>query len=298
MNSRLAGGVLATLAALFNGTVGVISVNLFTAGLSAQAVAFYKCLLALAVLGAVLLVSGQWPAVIRYLQAKWRHAAVCAFFGFFMLYNFETAAYQYVNVAVVVFCLFGTSTVTTFIFSAVLEKRGLRAADVFSVGVSLLGLSLIFLDVGSIGVGSYAGIGYGVLSGIGYGVFLVLSKRFELGGGLVAVFALMLFGVAYLAVPFALAGLSVPAADSLPVLLLLAVLPTIGGFWCTVKALTLLNSQSVQLIELTEPVFAMVIGFMVLGQVTTLLQAFGGGLILLAIAVHEWLQRRAAQVTG
>ncbi len=214
-----------------------------------------------------------------------------------MLYNFETAAYQYVNVAVVVFCLFGTSTVTTFIFSAVLEKRGCVPLMYFQWGVAT-GFVADFSGCGQYRRGQLCRDRLRVLSGIGYGVFLVLSKRFELGGGLVAVFALMLFGVAYLAVPFALAGLSVPAADSLPVLLLLAVLPTIGGFWCTVKALTLLNSQSVQLIELTEPVFAMVIGFMVLGQVTTLLQAFGGGLILLAIAVHEWLQRRAAQVTA
>ncbi len=296
--SRLAGGVLATLAALFNGTVGVISVNLFASGLSAQAVAFYKCLLALAVLGVVLLLSGKRQAVCDYLGARWKQLALCAGFGFFMLYNFETAAYQYINVAVVVFCLFGASTVTTFVFSAVLEKRGLYAIDVVSIGLSLAGLSLIFLDVGDPGAGSVAGIAYAVLSGVGYGMFLVLSKRFELGGGLITVFSLMLFGVAYLAVPFVLTGVSLPDSESLPSLVLLALLPTIGGFWCTVKALSLMSSQSVQLIELSEPVFAMIIGFIVLGQVTTLLQAVGGALILLAIAAHELSQNENEQVVG
>lgn len=294
-NKRLLGGVLATLAALFNGTVGVISVNLFASGMSSEAVAFYKCFIALIALSGVLLMSGQWFVMCSYLREKWRYIALCAFFGFFMLYNFETAAYQFINVAVVVFCLFGASTVTTFIFGAVLEKRSLYGIEVISIILSIAGLLLIFLDAGSFEIDSVTGIFFAVLSGIGYGMFLVLSKRFDLGGGLIAVFSLLLFGVLYLAIPFVLTGVSLPSAASLPVLILLALLPTICGFWCTVKALTLLNSQSVQLIELTEPIFALIIGFIVLGQVTTIMQAIGGALIMVAILVHELSQNKVTE---
>jgi len=88
------------LATLFNGTVGVFSINLFATGRSPQSVAFFKCVIALAV-------TGQVAACLAYLKRKWHWAAVCGFFGFFVLTHFETAAYTSVNVAVVVLCLFG-----------------------------------------------------------------------------------------------------------------------------------------------------------------------------------------------
>ncbi|HGA5942127.1 TPA: EamA family transporter, partial [Salmonella enterica subsp. enterica serovar Saintpaul] len=72
------------------------------------------------------------------------------------------------------------------------------------------------------------------------------------------------------------------------ILIGLAILPTIGGFWCTTKALTLTSSQSVQLIELSEPVFAILFSTIFLGQIASTMQYIGGGLIFLAIIFYEF----------
>lgn len=44
-SAKYAGIIYALLAAIFNGTVGVMSVKLFQSGLSANEIAFYKCLI-------------------------------------------------------------------------------------------------------------------------------------------------------------------------------------------------------------------------------------------------------------
>ncbi len=280
--------LLALLAAFFNGMVGVFSVNLFASGLPPQSVAFFKCLIAFSIVGLILIFTNKVMDVIIYLKTKWYYVAVCSFFGFFVLYHFETAAYESVNVAVVVFCLFGSATITTFFVEVLIEKRFFNVSESVSITLALFGLYFIFID-NEVGFDNSEGLSFALLSGLGYGLFIVLSKKLKIGSGLITVFSLLLFAVAYLFFPFALSGYTLPSSDNLLDLSLLALLPTIGGFWCTTKALTILKSQSVQLIELTEPIFAIVFGLIFLGQLTTNFQIIGGLFIMLSIVSYEFL---------
>lgn len=286
---KLYGTILALLAALFNGTVGVFSVNLFATGISSEGVAFYKSFIALIIIFGVLAATGQLKALKAFFMEKWKPVAVCALFGFFILYYFETAAYQYINVAVVVFCLFGVSTITTFLLNCILERRFTTIQESISILLAVGGLYLVFVETNNLADQNSLGIVLASISGIGYACFLVLTKRLNIGGGLIPVCALLVFGVIYLFIPFAIQGVVVPVSEAIPYLLMLAILPTIGGFWCTTKSLTLIESQSVQLIELSEPIFALIIGFIFLGQMVTGAQMIGGGLIMASIIVHEYL---------
>jgi len=288
INSKFAGIIFALLAALFNGMVGVLSVNIFNSGLTSEAVAFFKCLIALFIVGIILLISKQGKNLIIYLSTKWKSIAICSFFGFFVLYHFETAAYKSINVAVVVFCLFGASTITTFLVEAIMNKRFFNIKELLSITFAIIGLYFIFAD-GSTSLDNNKGLLFSILAGIGYGLFIVLSKKLDIGAGLIPVFSLLLFGVIYLLFPFMFFGFSLPSIDNITYLIYLAILPTIGGFWCTTKALTILKSQSVQLIELTEPIFAIIFAIVFLGQVTTFFQLIGGLLIICSIIVYEFL---------
>jgi DME family drug/metabolite transporter len=89
------------------------------------------------------------------------------------------------------------------------------------------------------------------------------------------------FGTLYLFVPFAMEGIMLPSAALM--LLAFAILPTIGGFYCTTKALNYLPTSKVQLFELTEPVFA----FVFLSEVIRGAEWIGCALILLAIFISE-----------
>ncbi|GAB6263591.1 DMT family transporter [Photobacterium sp. 53610] len=281
------GVVLALLAAFFNGMVGILSVNLFQSGLPSEAVAFYKCVVAFVIILLVLGVTGKLPALMTYLKSKWKSLAVCSFFGFFMLYFFETASYETLNVAVVVFLLFGVSTLVTFFANALFEKRNLTGQEWMSVLFAVLGLYLIFLENENIANSDQTGFLFAVLAGVGYGLFLVLNKKLDIGGGLIPVCGLLMFGLVYLMIPFSMSGVVGVENDVWLTLLLLALLPTIGGFWCTTKSLTILKSQTVQLVELSEPIFALILGFVFLGQLVTSMQMLGGACILAAILIHE-----------
>ncbi|MDJ7173900.1 DMT family transporter [Salmonella enterica] len=116
-----------------------------------------------------------------------------------------------------------------------------------------------------------------------------MSKRLSFGSGLSQMFTLLLFGSFYLFVPYEQTrDLTSVSTLSIILLIALAVLPTIGGFWCTTKALTLTSSQSVQLVELSEPVFAILFSAVFLGQQATLIQYIGGLLIFSVIIFYEF----------
>jgi drug/metabolite transporter (DMT)-like permease len=280
------GYIYALLAAIFNGMIGIFSVKIMSVGLSPYAIAFYKCLIAFLIITSWLIVSKQLGHWINYIKRLWWQLLVASLFGFFVLYFFETAAYKYEKVTIVVFMLLGSAVITTFILSSVLDKKWLSLHDVMSCAFALFGLALIFgVNVGL--SNNYLGIFLALIAGMGYGAFLTISPRFNIGSGLLVVNSLMLFGMLYLFIPFAHEGLVfITDTHTVILLTLLALLPTIGGFLCTTKALTLLKSESVQLIELSEPIFSLVFSFVFLNQYITFWQVTGGSFLIISIYVN------------
>ncbi|MDX7990804.1 DMT family transporter [Xenorhabdus littoralis] len=125
--------------------------------------------------------------------------------------------------------------------------------------LSVIGLYLIFSEGGNIDLTVNAGLINSMIAGLEYGLFLFLSKKLKLGAGVPQLGSLFLFGCLFLYFPVHEDILNVTITFKIfMMLLLLAILPTIGGFWCTTKALTLTSSQSVQLIELSEPIFPVI----------------------------------------
>ncbi|EBB0366642.1 DMT family transporter [Salmonella enterica] len=148
---------------------------------------------------------------------------------------------------------------------------------------------MIFTQDGSMKIDFNEGLVSAIIAGFGYGSFLFLSRKLRFGAGIPQMLILLFFGSVCLLIPFEknvyIHSLSMWIVT---LLILLAILPTIGGFWCTTKALTLTSSQSVQLIELSEPIFTLVFSLLFLGQQPTLVQIAGGGLIFVSIFIHEF----------
>lgn len=287
--NRISGLVYALIAAMCNGTVGVLSVKLFQTGMSANEVAFYKCLIGFIIIFSMILLSGKLNVTFNFVKEKWLVGIICSFFGFFILYHFETAAYTTSNVSSVVFTLFGSATVFLFLLSALIEKRFFNLSEAITIVIAMLGLYLIFIHDEKTNISLNYGLFLASVAGIGYGTFLYLSKKMKFGSGLPQMFTLLLFGSFYLFIPYIQGVKNINISIlSISILIGLAILPTIGGFWCTTKALTLTSSQSVQLIELSEPVFAIFFSTLFLGQIASTMQYIGGGLIFFAIIFYEF----------
>ncbi len=180
-----------------------------------------------------------------------------------MLYHFESAAYTSMSVANVVFVLFGVGMIITFICEALDVKRFFHLNELLAMVFALLGLWMIFLAEGGTleNFTHLKGLVNAILAGIGYALFLFFTRKLKLGFGLIPLCALLFIGSLYLSIPLFGANLNLNfSLESLILILALAFLPTIGGFYCTTRALSLAKSNSVQLIELSEPLFGMFFG--------------------------------------
>lgn len=275
------GTLFALTAAAINGTIGVLSKTLFAHGLTPAWIAFLKTLIGLIALSA-LLARMSWrrhalPARRRVREHAGTALAAC--FGILFLFAFETRAYGSMPAANVVLLLMATSAITANLAARRLLGRPPSHRQWAGTVLTIIGIALMLgIDLLQ-GAGSPEGIVQSCLAGFGYGLFTVLLKRFRLVGGLALTRQLLLWGSLYLLLP-ALGGpldphvLAVPAVASS--LLALATLPSILGFFCTTRAVDLLPPEKVQLLELSEPVFAALMALLFLGEVITAMTVVGG----------------------
>src|SRR6185437_1758833 len=290
-HSPYLGYLYAVLSAMCAGTIGIFSVKAISAGLPASAIAFYRCLFAFIFITIWFVLSGQFNQWLVYLKKFYLKIAVCAFWGVFILYTFETRAYKYNSVPIVVFLLLGSAILTTFVLSAILHKHRLRVYEIISCLLAIFGLGLMFgiYNIHALKV-NLIGAVLAIAAGIGYGGFLAFSHKFRIGSGLIIVNSLALFGLVYLFPAFIHSGFILPSIDSLPFLLALVIIPTICGFWLTTRALTIIKSSTVSLIDLSEPLFAIILAYIVLNQKLEFAQFTGGMFILGAVCINYFGQ--------
>ncbi|CAM4380066.1 DMT family transporter [Bacillus manliponensis] len=289
------GILFAVVAALLNGTVGVFSKGIMSSNMSPSGIAFYKCLIAFTCISLIAVFHKNTRERIKENARYVKPIMFCAFLGIFILYFFETTGYKYQSVPLVVFILLGSATLTTFFGSMyfLAEKKQIHQY----IGLLLLFLGLFFMFFyGESESGSLFGMICAAIAGIGYGLFMIFTKRYQLKGSLGLVWYLMLFGSIYLFIPFAIEGLTIPAPESYGSFILLAILPTIGGFYCTTVALNYIEASKVQFFELTEPVFATVFAFVFLREFISGAEWIGASLILVAIYISEYERKQVKQV--
>lgn len=292
-------GVLYALgAAAINGTIGVFSKTLVALGLPTPWIAFCKTVIAWVVLSMVWVWLRQQPRTpdLRDGQrGSWgRHArvALAAALGILCLFAFETAAYETMPAATVVVLLMATSVIAANLASWGLLGRRPAARQWAGTLMTIGGIAIMLgVELGSFPVTGMVngepsvpspvlrGTLHACLAGLGYGLFTVLLKRFGLMGGLSLTRQLLMWGSFYLLwpalpQPLEIHLLTVPAV--VVSLLCLATLPTILGFYCTTRAVDLLPPEKVQLLELSEPVFAALLALVFLGESISATTLLGG----------------------
>ncbi|WP_078394565.1 DMT family transporter [Shouchella patagoniensis] len=293
------GILLAIGAGVANGTVGVLSKGIFEYNLTPTAVSFYKCFIAFIALS-IIIFSKKSLREKLFKDIKVFKLAVCSFLGIFVLYYFETTAYNYTTVPTVVFILLGTSVVVTFILSTFLLAENKKTHQYIGFILLVIGLACM-IGYQQMNFVFNIGILLAIIAGVGYGLFLVLTKKFRIDGGLISLWYLIGFGCVYLIIPFTIEGVVLPQTETVIPLLALAILPTLVGFYCTVKALTLIEANKVQLFELTEPIFASIFAYIFFLEIIEGFEWVGAFLILLAMYFSEFgerfsLKRRTANL--
>ena len=75
--------------------------------------------------------------------------------------------------------------------------------------------------------------------------------------------------------------------SNIPFIVLLAIIPTMGGFYFTNKAINHATAGEVQLVEMSEPFIATILGFVFLKQMISGTDLVGGMIIVLGLLVLE-----------
>ncbi|RAS25175.1 MULTISPECIES: DMT family transporter [unclassified Pseudomonas] len=295
MQSYFGKGVLFALcAAALNATIGVLSKMLMNSGFNSSSIALIKTVFGCLLLSVLLLFSKR-PAT----TAKWFHAAICAFLGIFVLFHFETSAYSHYAAAGVVVILMASASLSSILFGRMVLHDPITANAMVGAGLAIAGITVIFgADLGE-GF-TLQGAVLASIGGCGYGAFSVAMKRMGVSGGLHFTRQLLFFGSLYLLMPAAADGFVTGELSllAIAVLLALATLPTVLGFFCTTKAIEYLKPSQVQALELTEPLFAALLAFVVLNEVPRESLYVGAALIIIGLCFSNELIRLGGKVSA
>lgn len=183
---------------------------------------------------------------------------------------------------------------TTFLEPLVFGER-LRFADVVPAGGVCLGLYLVVpnLDPGD---GLFRGAFWGVVSALCYAVLSIATRSYNARQGPLAIAFHQQTGAAAVALPFALSSLpTVSPADWLGIVALGTVFTALGQL-LVVASLRSLKARTVSVAFGLEPVYAVVLAWLLLHETPSPRTLLGGGVVCVAAVAAS--RSRDARVPG
>lgn len=294
--SSLLGAMFALLAALSNGTVGVLSRTAFNQGLDHTTVAFARCGVALAVV--TLLVAfkrGGFRSLIAGFRGSWK-IAICSALGIFTLYHFETQAFAYASIPLVSILVFAGG-LGAIVLDIVILKEKVTVRKGFAMLLVFCGGGVLIGGDG-LASGSALGVGLALLAGFGYASFIFAWKFFRLKSSLESFWWFLAYGFAMLAVPVVLSGGTTPSLEALPNLIALGLIPSLCGFYCTILALQHIEAYKAQVIESSEPFFSAVFAALIFSEWLTGNALLAGLAIIFGALITSLPEKSVLPVTA
>lgn len=279
------GVIYALLASLANSSIGIFSRLSYNTNIDYSSLAFYRCFLAFAFLSIYFLIKKDGLNSIMKLSKVAPKIGLVSFFGIFILYYFEIWALSETTIPIVSFLLYA-SGIFTVILGLTWLKEKITLKKVIAITLVFLGLFMFFMNMLSENINIFGGF-LAIIAGTGYSLFLVLTKKLKIPGNLEVLWWLFGFGSLYLSIPFLINGVTIPKLEAVPIIVSLSIIPTIGGFYCTTKSLDLLDASKVQLIEMTEPVFASIFALILFSEILSFNEIVAAMFILLGVLVLE-----------
>lgn len=192
-------------------------------------------------------------------------------------------AYKYTTVAIATLSYYFAPVLVT-VASALLFREKLGKKQIFCFIMSTLGLVIVtgITDLGS-GSNNSLGILFGLGAAVLYALCILLNKAIKGVGGIERTFLQFLAAIAVM-VPYVLlsGGVSLESMDGVGWLCLLVVgLVHTGITYCLYfTAVEHIPGQEVAILSYIDPLVAVVIGVVVLGEPLTMPQLIGGLMIL------------------
>ncbi len=260
------------------GTLGLFTRNI---AVSSGELALYRAVLAAALIVAFLTLTRQkldWEGIKKDLKYLILSGAAM---GFNWIFLFQ--AYNYTTISVATLCYYFAPVIVT-VTCVFLFRERLNVKQIVCFVMSTLGLVLIIANGGLSGGGSDGiGIAYGLGAAALYATVILLNKFMKHTEGvprtLFQFFAAILILIPYVA---ATSGFHLEVLDTKGwiCLLILGLFHTGVTYCLYFSSLKELKGQEVSILSYIDPLVAVLISTVVLGEAMTLLQGLGGLLIL------------------
>lgn len=278
---KIKGYFLAALAAAAYGTNPLFALNLYSGGMNANSVLIFRYLLGLPLLAAMLLLRGHSLALSR------KEVVPVAVLGSLMAFSslglFES--YNYMNSGIASTLLFVYPIMVAMLMVFFFHER-FKASTGLCLAVMAAGLMLLLRNEGGMSL-SITGFLLVMLSSLTYALYIVMvnvSKTVKNIPTLKLLFYVLLFGSGVFL-------FAIPLGNPLVVpngwadwgnLIALAIIPTVISLACTTKAIQLVGPTTTAIFGALEPVTAVILSVVALGQTITGREITGATLIVIA----------------
>jgi drug/metabolite transporter, DME family len=198
------------------------------------------------------------------------------------------AAVADTGVAVGTVVALGSAPAFTGLFGRLFTGERLERHWFLATGVACAGVALLTLGGGSAGQVSPPGIGLALTAGAGYAGYAVASKHMLDRGATPEAVMAAVFGTGALVLLPVLAvspAGELFSAQGLALAAYLGALPTALAYILFAKGLEQIGASETATLTLAEPVTAMALGFLVLGERPGALAVAGAGLVLGGLAL-------------
>lgn len=250
-------------------------------GVSSAELSLYRALLAASLIGIFLLVTKR-KLPVKNLKKELlllMCSGACMAVNWILLFE----AYKYTTVAIATLSYYFAPVLVT-VASAFLFREQLTKKNIFCFLMSTLGI-VIITGISDLGSGSNNGVGilFGLGAAVLYAGCILLNKAIKGVGGIERTFLQFLAAIAVMIPYVALTGgVTLGTLDGTGWLCLLVVgLIHTGITYCMYfTAVEHIPGQAVAILSYIDPLVAVVIGVMVLGEPLTTAQLIGGAMIL------------------
>ena len=282
ISERSRGYVLGAIAAASYGLNPLFALPLYGAGLGVDSVLFYRYVLAVVMLGALMLFRRQSFALRR--RDVLPLAAMGVLFSVSSLLLFES--YNLMDAGIASTILFVYPILVALIMALGFRER-ITPLTIFCIALAVLGIGLLYEGDGQ--TLSLTGVTLVLLSSLSYAVYIVGVNRSALAAlpTVKLTFYALLFGLAIYVVRLDfLTGLqAVPSWYLWGNVLALAALPTAVSLLCTTQAIHYIGSTPTAILGALEPVTAVFFGVVIFHEELTARLGLGIALILVAVTL-------------
>ncbi|TFU94110.1 DMT family transporter [Barnesiella sp. WM24] len=278
---KIKGYALGFIAAATYGLNPLFALPLMDDGMDTSSILFFRYLLALPVMAAMIVVRGKSFKVSR------RQLGLLAVFGLLVGLSSVTLfeSYRYMDAGIASTLLFVYPLMVALIMAAMFHER-VTPVTVLCLATALVGIGLLYKGEDG-AVLSVTGTLLVMLSALSYAIYIVGVNKSQLSRvpTLTVTFYVLLFGLLifvgdivlkqHVTIPAGVAQWGRVGA--------LALLPTAVSFLCTTLAITYIGSTPTAILGAMEPLTAVVVGVVVFHE--TLTPRILVGLVLIIIAV-------------